>query len=114
MVPVDVRLNAPNEMLPAVNVRPVAFDTVALLPKVSVAPLLFIVILLNANGAKVAVIFPAIVPEPPIVKGLPPPVIVPLPKLILPFNDNPADNETIPLVSVNVPLVVIAELTVKV
>jgi hypothetical protein len=112
--PVDVRLNVPKAILPVVKVKPVALESVVLLPSVIVEEALFIVILDSANGLAVPVKFPVIVPEPPIVKGLPPPVNVPLPNEIFPFRISPALNDTAPFDKLNVPVVVKAEFTVTV
>lgn len=86
-VDVDVRLKAPNEMLPAVSVRPVVFETVTLLPKVKVVLALFIVIPVNANGLLVPNKLPVIAPLPPIANG-PVAVNVAAPNAIAPFNVN--------------------------
>ena len=58
-------MNAPNAILPAVRVKPVAFETVTLLPNVSVVLALFIVMAVRAKGEAVPRRFPVIVPEPP-------------------------------------------------
>ena len=86
VVDVDVRLKAPKLILPAVSVKPVAFETVALLPKVNIAALLFIVIPEKARGVVVATNEPVIAPEPPITKGVEAAVKVPLPKVIIPLS----------------------------
>ena len=87
VVDVDVRLKAPKLILPAVSVKPVAFETVTLLPKVNVAALLFILILVNANGFEVPSKLPVIAPLPPMAKG-PVAVNVAAPNAIAPFNVN--------------------------
>ena len=84
---VDVRLKAPKLILPAVSVTPTAFETVTLLPKVNVAAVLVILILVNGNGFKVPSKLPVIAPLPPMTKG-PVEVNVAAPNAIAPFNVN--------------------------
>ena len=103
---VDVRLNAPNEILPAVSVKPVALETVTLLPKVKVADALFIVIAVRAKGEAVPRRLPVIEPEPPIINCAVA-VNVAAPNTIGPFKVRLfALTETTPAVEVYVPLTV--------